>query len=66
MTQISEEELPPFAVSRRTAAKLFDVSIDHVDDLIRRGDLEAVCLGKRRKAVTWRSMQKLLETGAAA
>jgi hypothetical protein len=66
MTQtIPEQDLPPFAVSRRTAAKLYDCSIDHIDDLVDRGLLELIPLGKRRRAVTWRSLQKLIDREAS-
>ena len=44
------------AVSRARAADLFDCSIDYIDDLLRSGQLERVQIGKRRLAVTWRSI----------
>lgn len=59
MTHVSKQEFPPFAVSRQTAAKLYDCSVDHIDDLVDRGQLERIEIGKRRKAITWRSLQKL-------
>jgi hypothetical protein len=55
----------PFAVSRLTASKLFDCSLDTIDRLVARGVLEKVQVGPRKVAVTMRSLQKLLP-GASA
>ena len=52
-------------VSKKGAAKALDCSVDTVDRLVARGDLERVQLSPRRVGVTWRSMLKLLERGAA-
>jgi hypothetical protein len=56
----------PFAVSRATAARLLDVSTDHIDVLIQRGHLERVMLGIRKVGITWKSLKRLVGEEAAA
>jgi hypothetical protein len=65
MTNHSEQNFEPFAVSRRTAAKTLDCSICHIDDLVDMGQLDRVQLGVRRVGITWRSLKRLVH-GAAA
>lgn len=59
---MSESNSPhePLAVSRKTASELLDCSIDHVDDLVSRGQLELIHIGVRKVAVTWASLKALV------
>jgi hypothetical protein len=65
MTDHCEPTPEPFLVSRRTAAKLYDCSIDHIDFLVSSGQLDRVELGARRVGITWRSLKRLVH-GAVA
>jgi hypothetical protein len=58
-------QTPPFAVSRVTAAKLYgECSLDTIDRLVASGVLEKVQISPRRVAITWRSLAKLLPAQA--
>jgi hypothetical protein len=59
------QELTPLCVSRHKTAKLIDCSIDHVDDLVERGELEKVATGLRKVAITMRSIKRLVNAGEA-
>jgi hypothetical protein len=59
------DQQPPFAVSKNTAAKLFEVSLDTIERMVARGDLEKIQVSTRKVAITWRSLQKLLPSEAA-
>jgi hypothetical protein len=65
MTNHSEQNFEPFAVSRRTASKLYDCSIDHIDFLVSSGQLDRVELGARKVGITWQSLKKLVHVEAA-
>jgi hypothetical protein len=59
------QELTPFIVSRHKTAKLIDCSVDHVDDLVERGELEKVPTGVRKVGITMRSIKRLVNAGEA-
>lgn len=50
----------PLAVSRETAANLLDCSLDHIDVLSQRGQLERIKIGIRKVAITMRSLKRLV------
>ena len=52
-------------VSRDHTAELLDCSPDHIDDLANRGQLERIKIGKRKVAITMRSIERLIEHGVA-
>jgi hypothetical protein len=56
-----EHKLEPLIVARRTAAKLLDCSICHIDDLTDKGQLERVPLGVRRVGITMESLKRISE-----
>ena len=64
MAQIHDPQHQPFAVSRKTAAELIDCHVDTIDNMVERGELERVKLTKRKVAITWRSLQKLVGEAA--
>ncbi len=55
-----DQQPQPFAVSRLTASKLYDCSLDTIDRMVARGELEKVRISTRKVAITWRSLQKLI------
>lgn len=59
------QERDQLAVSVDEAARLLGVSRDLVYDLVRRGELPAVRLG-RRIVIPYRSLERLLEAGSTA
>ena len=50
---------PRLVVSQREAARLLDCSIDLIETLSERGDLERVRLSERKLGITMRSLEKL-------
>ena len=53
----------PLVLSRQRAAHELDSSIDFVDEAVKRGDLELVELGPRKRGITRRSFLALIERG---
>ena len=54
----------PLIASRKTAARVLDVGVDFVDDvLIPSGALVKVQLGRRKVGVTWASLKAFVDRG---
>jgi hypothetical protein len=58
---MAEQKIERFIVTRKTAAKMLDCSICHVDDLTDKGQLERVPLGVRRVGITYKSLKRISE-----
>jgi orotate phosphoribosyltransferase-like protein len=55
---MSYDEPQRVVVSKKRAAAALDVSVDTIDRLVARGELESVQVSDRRVGVTWRSILK--------
>ncbi len=61
---MSDQKPDPLVASRATAARVLDVGIDFIDDvLIPSGALVKVKLGPRKVGVTWASLKAFVERG---
>ena len=58
-------ELPRLAISRNEAARQLDVSLDTIDRMVARGELEKIQVSTRKVAITTRSLLRLLPSEAA-
>lgn len=66
MTFNLDKQPERLVVSRKTAAEVLDCSKDHVDDLVRRGDLVKIPLGPKKVGISWPSILKLAQVDEGA